>query len=179
MTHLQDPDTGEINKDNFVAYSLERKLLDAQESSARRKKMKKETTESSRRERLLRRQASFVQQPADTETQPTQMTESVSLFCCVRPLERDLSPGDGERDASPAREVQAASQEKIAAAFRKFDKNGDGVIDWDEFQQVSDTVDLEQLRRIFDLCDINGDSVISLDEFQFTAGLIRNVPNCL
>ena len=31
---------------------------------------------------------------------------SVSLFCCVRPLERDLSPGDGERDASPAREVQ-------------------------------------------------------------------------
>lgn len=22
------------------------------------------------------------------------------------------------------------------AAFRKFDKNGDGVIDWDEFQQV-------------------------------------------
>ena len=33
--------------------------------------------------------------------------------------------------------TQAASQEKIAAAFRKFDKNGDGVIDWDEFQQVS------------------------------------------
>ena len=25
----------------------------------------------------------------------------------------------------------------------------------------------------------NGDSVISLDEFQFTAGLIRNVPECL
>ena len=35
---------------------------------------------------------------------------------------------------------QAASQEKIAAAFRKFDKNGDGVIDWEEFQQVSSSI---------------------------------------
>ena len=32
-------------QDNFVAYSLERKLLDAQETSARRKKMKRETDE--------------------------------------------------------------------------------------------------------------------------------------
>ena len=31
---------------------------------------------------------------------------------------------------------QAASKEKIVAAFKKFDKNGDGVIDWEEFQQV-------------------------------------------
>ena len=30
VAHLLDPETGEINKDNFVAYSLERKLLDAQ-----------------------------------------------------------------------------------------------------------------------------------------------------
>ena len=30
IAHLLDPVTGEINKDNFVAYSLERKLLDAQ-----------------------------------------------------------------------------------------------------------------------------------------------------
>ena len=70
--------------------------------------------------------------------------------------------------------------------------------------KVSATVDLDQLRRIFDLCDIvrleiplsvwfysddsqsiildvllqNGDNVISLEEFQFTAGLIRTVPKC-
>ena len=30
IAHILDPETGEINKDNFVAYSLERKLLDAQ-----------------------------------------------------------------------------------------------------------------------------------------------------
>ena len=32
--------------------------------------------------------------------------------------------------------LKAASKEKIVAAFKKFDKNGDGVIDWEEFQQV-------------------------------------------
>ena len=37
---------------------------------------------------------------------------SVSLFCCVRPPERDLSPGEQEnRDNSPAREtVQVRSR---------------------------------------------------------------------
>ena len=40
--HLLDPQTGEINKDNFVSYSLERKLLDAQETNARRKRMQKQ-----------------------------------------------------------------------------------------------------------------------------------------
>ena len=33
--------------------------------------------------------------------------------------------------------------------------------------------------KIFVFFIQNGDSVISLDEFQFTAGLIRNVPECL
>ena len=32
--------------------------------------------------------------------------------------------------------LKAASKEKVVAAFKKFDKNGDGVIDWEEFQQV-------------------------------------------
>ena len=32
--------------------------------------------------------------------------------------------------------MKAASKEKIVAAFKKFDKNGDGVIDWEEFKQV-------------------------------------------
>ena len=53
ILHLQDPQTGEISKDNFVSYSLERKLLDTQDTSARRKKMKKED-ELNRKERLLR-----------------------------------------------------------------------------------------------------------------------------
>ena len=94
ILHLQDPQTGEISKDNFVSYSLERKLLDAQDTSARRKKMKKED-ELNRKERLLRRQASFVQ-PSPVLPEPEkngEETESRSLFCCARPtVERDLSP---------------------------------------------------------------------------------------
>ena len=75
ILHLQDPVTGEINKDNFVSYSLERKLLDAQDTSARRKKMKKED-ELNRKERLLRRQASFVQaSPSLMETEKEKIAE--------------------------------------------------------------------------------------------------------
>ena len=72
--HLLDPQTGEINKDNFVSYSLERKLLDAQETNARRKKMQKED-ELNRKERLLRRQASFVQPPPPPLPEPEKITE--------------------------------------------------------------------------------------------------------
>ena len=80
ISHLLDPQTGEINKDNFVSYSLERKLLDAQETNARRKKMQKED-ELNRKERLLRRQASFVQQPPPPLPEPEKITdESERLF---------------------------------------------------------------------------------------------------
>ena len=73
---------------------------------------------------------------------------SRSLFCCARPsVERDLSPPSVElevpvgiltpvTDNKSPDKYQGASQEKIVSAFRKFDKNGDGVIDWEEFQQV-------------------------------------------
>ena len=77
--HLLDPQTGEINKDNFVSYSLERKLLDAQETNARRKRMQKED-ELNRKERLLRRQASFVQQAPPPLSEPEKITEDTERF---------------------------------------------------------------------------------------------------
>ena len=74
---------------------------------------------------------------------------SRSLFCCVKPaVERDLSPPSIDvevqvkltfyslKGGKNIFHMKAASKEKIVAAFKKFDKNGDGVIDWDEFQQV-------------------------------------------
>ena len=86
-----------------MSCSLERKLLDAQETSARRKRMKKETTEVrqlwtlvslclqlalcqvNRRERMLRRQASFAhpgggggaQEAEQGQTQPQGVERSV------------------------------------------------------------------------------------------------------
>ena len=77
--HLLDPQTGEINKDNFVSYSLERKLLDAQETNARRKKMQKED-ELNRKERLLRRQASFVQPPPPSLPEPEKISAETERF---------------------------------------------------------------------------------------------------
>ena len=91
ILHLQDPVTGEINKDNFVSYSLERKLLDAQDTSARRKKMKKED-ELNRKERLLRRQASFVQaSPSLMETEKEKIAEETERWTELKQEGKNLS----------------------------------------------------------------------------------------
>ena len=110
----------EISKNEFVEYALDHKLLDAREANERRKKKEKED----RIDRLAfyKRQSSFAEET--TNNQP-----SHSLLCCIR-------SGESSSSRSPVREVQAATKEMVEVAFRKFDRNGDGVLDWEEFQQV-------------------------------------------
>ena len=43
--------------------------------------------------------------------------------------------------------------DKVEAAFRKLDKDGDGFIDWEEFKEVSKDLDSEQAKDIFEACD--------------------------
>ena len=54
---------------------------------------------------------------------------SGGLFCCLRSSDRSSS-------RSPVRDIKPATMEMVEIAFRKFDRNGDGVLDWEEFQQV-------------------------------------------
>ena len=57
--------------------------------------------------------------------------------CSARKCERMSAKQQSKANNNCASDVlKAASKEKIVAAFKKFDKNGDGVIDWEEFQQV-------------------------------------------
>ena len=43
--------------------------------------------------------------------------------------------------------------DKVEAAFRKLDKDGDGYIDWEEFKEVTKDLDVEQAKGIFEACD--------------------------
>ena len=43
--------------------------------------------------------------------------------------------------------------DRVEAAFRKFDTDGDGFIDWEEFKQVSKNLNSQQAKRIYDTCD--------------------------
>ena len=42
---------------------------------------------------------------------------------------------------------------QVEAAFRQFDVDQDGFIDWDEYKHVTKNLNTEQARRIFDACD--------------------------
>ena len=77
--------------------------------------------------------------------------------------------------------------DRVEDAFRKFDTDGDGFIDWEEFKHVAKNLDTEEAKRIFATCDQvmelfrvwalkvfflfqSGDNKISLDEFRGMAG---------
>ena len=122
---LFENEANEINKNDFVQYALDHKLLDAQEANVRRKKKEKEDR-IDRLERYKRQTSMFVDDAGNNQ-------RTGGLFCCMKST-------DVASSRSPVREVQAASKDKVEAAFRKFDRNGDGVIDWEEFQQVLNTL---------------------------------------
>eukprot|EP00092_Neocalanus_flemingeri_P020601 GFUD01022320.1.p1 GENE.GFUD01022320.1~~GFUD01022320.1.p1 ORF type:complete len:280 (+),score=121.79 GFUD01022320.1:124-963(+) len=61
--------------------------------------------------------------------------------------------------------------DKVEAAFRKLDKDGDGFIDWNEFKEVSKDLDTKEAKNIFDACDKSGDNKISLQEFRCMASM--------
>ena len=172
MGSLFENEANEINKNDFVQYALDHKLLDATEANVRRKKKEKEDR-IDRLERYKRQSSIFPDDGTNDQT-------SGGLFCCLRSSDRSSS-------RSPVRNIKPATMEMVEIAFRKFDRNGDGVLDWEEFQQVgsqgdhlsikgyynivpfilgfrnlhlliiflqvSSTVDQEQLRRIFETCD--------------------------
>ena len=43
--------------------------------------------------------------------------------------------------------------DRVENAFRKFDVDGDGFVDWEEFQEVTKKMDPDQAKRIFNTCD--------------------------
>ena len=43
--------------------------------------------------------------------------------------------------------------DRVETAFRKFDIDGDGFVDWEEFQEMTKNMEPEQAKRIFNSCD--------------------------
>jgi len=129
---------GQVKKNDFVEFSLENKLLDITGVDHGKS-----------------RKAAGSVRIKEEERKPSTKTKKGregGLLCC----------GKGARE-SPERPV---NMDRVEAAFHKFDTDGDGFIDWEEFKQVSKNIDSEQARRIFETCDQSGDAKISLEEFR-------------
>jgi Ca2+-binding EF-hand superfamily protein len=56
-------------------------------------------------------------------------------------------------EAKEAERKFKSDLDKVEAAFRKLDKDGDGYIDWEEFKEVSKDLGSEQAKDIFEACD--------------------------
>uniref|UniRef100_A0A0K2UMY9 EF-hand domain-containing protein n=2 Tax=Lepeophtheirus salmonis TaxID=72036 RepID=A0A0K2UMY9_LEPSM len=56
--------------------------------------------------------------------------------------------------------------DKVEYAFRKYDRNKDGFLCREEFDEMMKTVEKEQADRIFKSCDTEGNGKISLEEFR-------------
>ena len=54
---------------------------------------------------------------------------------------------------NPAASASSEEIDRVEKAFRKFDVDGDGFIDWDEFKEVTKNLESEQAERMFNSCD--------------------------
>lgn len=133
---------GNIKKNEFIELALEAKLLDISE----RKTPTAENSQS-KNTRGSRKVDEFNDQ---------------GLFCCL-PKKRKTKSDEDARFKS--------SVDRVEAAFTKFDTDGNGYIDWEEFKEVAKNLEPEQAKRIFETCDSSGDRQISLAEFRMMANL--------
>ena len=106
---------GNIRKNDFIEFSIECKLLDLTE--------RKTTTETPKKVRicfsLKLHRCEIVLQPVSERRRETP-GPGPGLLCCL-----------------PARKHKKdTAMDRVEAAFRKFDSDGDGYIDWEEFKQV-------------------------------------------
>uniref|UniRef100_A0A7S4RE31 EF-hand domain-containing protein n=1 Tax=Alexandrium monilatum TaxID=311494 RepID=A0A7S4RE31_9DINO len=59
----------------------------------------------------------------------------------------------------------AAKKTQLKQKFRAHDKNGDGMLDFNEFLSLMEGLDTRTAHRLFEKCDTSGDGTISFDEF--------------
>ncbi len=80
---------------------------------------------------------------------------------------RMMQDFDSDQDGSFTQEdVDKARAER----FARFDANGDGVLDLDEYQALWLDAMRERMVRGFQLHDRDGDAMVTLEEFQATTG---------
>ncbi|XP_023340815.1 calmodulin-related protein 97A [Eurytemora carolleeae] len=141
---------GNITKDKFIQFGLETKLMDLSNRDTTRRDEEEASKQKS--ENLQRRIKS-------AKSRPKKETSRGGLCSCMG---KGVEPEEDGED-------QEKEMDRIEVAFRNFDADGDGFLDWDEFRKVTKNMDEEQARRIFDKCDKAGDKKISLEEFRATA----------
>ncbi|XP_040580016.1 calcineurin subunit B type 1 [Lepeophtheirus salmonis] len=76
----------------------------------------------------------------------------------------DLRPKKDKKESKGSSSNE--KMDKVEYAFRKYDRNKDGFLCREEFDEMMKTVEKEQADRIFKSCDTEGNGKISLEEFR-------------
>jgi len=136
-------DNGDISKEDFVKIAQDSKLLDFGNVMA-----------GDGMKGVSAKKQSRTYNPTAASGQGFQAGKSSLLCCC------GAEDGDFNTELEPR-------VDRVEAAFRKFDLDGDGFLDWEEFKQIG--MELEQSRRIFKSCDQEEKGQITLEDFRRVA----------
>ena len=158
LQKVRDCSTGLVCRADFVRLGQELRLLDFGGAMGEKRRPATPSRRGRRREEE-QGEEEVTELLCDTVLHCTVQLVRLNLLCCCT---RQSGAGQ-EEEGAPAR------PDRVEVAFTTWDRDGDGFLSWDEFQQISNNTAMsqEQALRIFQHCDTSGRGRVTLEEFRF------------